>query len=111
MKKYKHIPSNELRVIKIGIDAIRELVYETIIEHLEDYFDLLSAVNKPCVIRWDEETGDLLFAISEKHMGDLDYDKLNSILPYTTDSMFSPDHRRYRTVHISEDGEFNLNNT
>ena len=111
MKKVKHIPDNELRVIKIGTEALRELVYETIIDRLNDYFDLLSASNKPCVMRWDDETGDLLFSISEKRMDDLDYDKLNSILPYTTESLFSPDHRRYRTVHITEDGEFVLNDS
>ena len=106
--KTKHIPNNELRVIKIGREAMRELVYETIIEHSGDYFDLLSTVNKPCVIRWDEETGDLLFSISEKRMDDLDYDELNAILPYTADSLFSPYHRRYQSVRLTEDGGFVL---
>ena len=108
MKKTKHIPENELRVIKINTETIRELVYETIAEHITDYFDLLSAVNKPYIIRWDEETGDLLFSISEKRMNHLDYDKLNSILPYTTESLFAPYRRRYRTVSVTEDGEYVL---
>ena len=109
--KTKHIPKNELRVIKIGREAIRELVYETIIEHAGDYFDLLSAVDKPCVWRWDEESGDLLFAISEKdpvEIYHLDFDKLNELLPYTTDSMFTPHRRRYRKVIVGEDGEFTV---
>ena len=110
MKKVKHIPDNELRVIKVGMEAMRELLYETIMEHLNDYFDLLSAVNKPCIIRWDEETGDLLFSISEKRMDNIDYDKLNSLLPYTTESLLSPCCRRYRAVHLTEDGGFVLNN-
>ena len=111
MKKVKHIPDNELRVIKVGMEAMRELVYETINERINDYFDLLSAVNKPCVIRWDEETGDLLFLISEKRMDHLDYDKLNSVLPYTTESLLSPNCRRYQEVHLTEDGEFVLNDS
>lgn len=109
MKKKKKIPDDTYRVIKIGKEALSELIYDSINEYAETYFDISdpTSIVKCFDINW--ETGELI-AIARNDMGenerlqfDIDTQKLLENMDDTTDTMFAPG--RYRDVSYDEIAE------
>ncbi len=105
-KDKKTIPEGKYRVIKIGKDALFELIYDSINEYAETYFDISDSTSivKSFDINW--ETGEFI-AIARNDMGeeerlqfDIDTQKLLEKMEDTTDTMFTPG--RYKDFSESE---------
>ena len=106
-RKRKHLPHGAFRVIRLSQDAVREFVYESILDKGEEFFDLLSTVNMPFEMEWDESTGDFIIAIHDGRDDiTIDMEKAKKEIDYTTDSLLSPRQPYYRTVVVSSDGEY-----
>lgn len=110
-KKVKHLKDGEYRVIRISEEAVRELAYETIIDRLETYFDVLDMTKFVYSWQWDEDTGDLTFLIEDDRGNELkaiqsmpDLDEIAQCVGYTTESMYR--NKRYKTVRRQEDGSY-----
>ena len=103
----KRIPNDKYRIIKIGKDALFELICEAFKEHEEDYFDVSDSttVVKSFAVDWDK--GEFICVArnelpeEEEHMQfDVDTYELISKIEDTTDTLFAPN--RYIEVLKSE---------
>lgn len=101
---------DKVRVIKISKEALFEFIYEKFNECQADFLDvdplevsnwfdidLESGQFIYCAIRSEDESGNFL-AMPKG----VDLKKVMKNLPDTTDSMFSPDHKRYRELTKEE---------
>lgn len=105
---------NKYRIIKIGANALREFIYENIIEKQCDYFDVdPTEVRNDFIV--DLENGQLIFCVScnEDEAGnivkfpkDIDLEKLMLKIPDTTKTMFQSD----RYIEFSKDELLNIQN-
>ena len=99
-KLTKRLSNDECRVIRIGHEAIYELLKEIMIEKKVGYFDLSDSPHNAMMYwNWDDKTGDFIcFVSKDSH---LDFDVINKLVPVpTTDSLFQP--CRYLSVYPSQ---------
>ncbi len=104
-KKVKKIPDGKYRVIKIGKDAIYELLREAIKDRAEGFFDVSDSTSIVTCFDIDWEKQEFI-CIARNEKGDderLDFDidteELFEKLENTTDSVFCED----RYIELSED--------
>lgn len=107
MKK-QQMEDSEVRVIKVGREALFEFIYEKIADDLGDYFDVdrLSVMST-----WDMdwENGQFIFCVHKDEDADghvvplppeIDLGRLMQTMPDTTSSLYSAD--RYRVCTKDE---------
>ncbi|MFV0341819.1 MAG: hypothetical protein ACK5JH_02855 [Anaerocolumna sp.] len=63
-RKVKHLKSNTCRVVKIDKEALFEVVYETMIERLEEYFDLIDSTTVISHHEFKYETGEYICIVN-----------------------------------------------
>ncbi|MBQ1684124.1 MAG: hypothetical protein II072_01270 [Clostridia bacterium] len=94
MKKRRtgKMPDGEIRIMKLGKEAIIELLYETVIGEQEHLFN----VDPNSVMdHWsiDFENGQFIFCVTNENEYEktqkLDFQKIMKELPETTDSVFN----------------------
>ena len=64
--KVKRLKDGEIRVIRVKEEAIREFLFEVLIEELEAYFDLLDGTTVFYEFGMDFDTRDMTFAVRDK---------------------------------------------
>ena len=109
-KKEKTIPQGNYRIIKIGKDAIYEVLREYIIENQETFFDVTDGTKivKHFDINWD--TGEFICAARNDYGNDehlqcnIDTTELLLKLQDTTETLFTE--KRY--IELSEEKIKNL---
>ena len=109
-KKEKTIPQNKYRIIKIGKDAIYEVLREYIVDNQENLFDVTDGTKivTHFDINWD--TGELICAArndygeNEHLQSNIDTAELLSKLQDTTETLFTD--KRY--IELSEEEIKNL---
>ena len=100
---------NECRIIKIGKDALYELIYEYFITNHEELMELDAVGNmNTFAINW--ETGEFIFCAhkDENEQGDIvpfpkdiDINELLKVIPTTTTSVLSSD-KNYKDYTFDE---------
>ena len=107
MAEEKRIPDDKYRIIKIGKEALFEVICEFIKENEEDFFDVSDATTMVKSFAIDWEKGEFICLArneldeDEEHLQfDVDAYKLISKINDTTDTLFAPD--RYIEVPKSE---------
>ena len=110
-KKKQPVNDDEVRVIKIGADALFEFIYESIIDGQEAFLDVdpLSVTDS---FYMDWENRQLIFCAykTENSKGELlklpenmSFEKLMKRIPNTTESMYAPNrYRKYTKAKIEE---------
>ena len=91
--KVKRLNDNECRVIRIKEDAIRELIYETIIEKGKDFFDLLDITRVSFEICFDMDARDLICVVHNRTYPlnkEVDFDQIANILIKQQNRCFHP---------------------
>lgn len=94
-KKKKRIPDDKYRVIKIGKDALYELIRESIIDNAENHFDISDVTSIVTFFDIDWDKGEFIcLARNEKgeneHLQcDVDTELLLSKLQDTTTSLYN----------------------
>lgn len=88
----KRMQENEIRIIKVTENAIRELLYETIIENGRRYFDLPNDDEICYEIQLDLEKGEMLCAAFSTKLSHFELDRIEGLssITETTSSFFSP---------------------
>ncbi len=115
MKKPHPLDDNIVRVIKIGQDAIFELIYECFFEKKDHFFDVEPG---SCISSWaiDWENREFIFCVNKD--GDdtpnplpdeIDLETVMRNIPNTTDTMFQDN--RYREYTKDELIELSKENT
>ena len=112
MKKKKQLLNDdEVRVIKIGADALFEFIYEQFNDDQETYLDVdpLSVTDSfyvdwenrqfiVCAYKTENSKGELL-----KLPANMSFEKLIKRIPNTTESMYAPNrYRKYTKAEIEE---------
>ena len=107
MDEGKRIPDDKYRIIKIGKEALFEVICEFIKENEEDFFDVSDGTTIVKSFAMDWENGEFICLArneldeDEEHLQfDVDAYKLISKINDTTDTLFAPD--RYIEVPKSE---------
>lgn len=59
---------NDIRIIKIGKDALFELVYETLIDQTEDLFRVIDVCHVQCAFGMNDETGRFWFGVYDDRL-------------------------------------------
>ena len=105
--KNQHPPNdNTVRVIKIGQDAIFELIYESFLDKKDIFFDVESV---SCISSWaiDWENREFIFCVSKNSddtpnslHDEIDLEVVMRNIPDTTDTMFRDN--RYREYTPNE---------
>ena len=104
MKKKKvPLSDEEVRVIKIGENALFEFIYETFIDKQEAYMNLdRTTVTNSFYIDWDSRQFVFCAYKSENDKGEwlelpqsIDFERLAKEMPDTTESMYAEN--RYKT--------------
>ena len=109
-KKEKTIPEGNYRIIKIGKDAIFEVLREYIIDNQEDFFDVTDGTKIVTHFEIDWNNGEFIciarndYGDDEHLQCDIDTSELLSKLQDTTETMFID--KRY--VEMSEEEIKNL---
>ncbi|MBR3908878.1 MAG: hypothetical protein IKJ50_04075 [Clostridia bacterium] len=109
-KKGKTIPQNKYRIVKIGKDAIYEILREYIIDNQENFFDVTDGTKivTHFDINWD--TGEFIciarneYGEDEHLQSNIDTTKILSKLQDTTETVFED--KRY--IELSEEEIKNL---
>lgn len=105
MAEKRRIPDDKYRIIKIGKDALFELICEAFNERDEDFFDVSDATTivKSFCINW--ETGEFICIArnelpenEERLQFDADAFEVLSKIDDTTDTLFAPD----RYIEVSK---------
>ena len=102
--KVKHIKDNRCRVIKLEKDALFEFLYETMIENIEQYFEILDCTKVFSHHKFNPETGEYVCIINDEKVklpDDLDIDKILLKMPKTTTSMYSGS-SRYKEISFED---------
>jgi hypothetical protein len=111
MAEEKRIPDDKYRIIKIGKEALFELICEAFKDSEEEFFDVTdsSSIVKSFSIDW--EKGEFICVArnelpeEEEHLQfDVDTNELISKLEDTTDTLFAPN----RYIEVSKDYIDNL---
>lgn len=101
--KVKHLKNNTCRVVKIDKEALFEFVYETMIERLEQYFDLLDSTTVVSHHKFSEDTGDYICIINDENVqlpNDIDVDVLITKMEATTNTLYA--NNRYKEMTFDE---------
>ncbi len=103
-KKQPKLRDDEMRVIHIGREAIEELLWETLMEHQDIWFDVDPVDDTQiCQMHWRGDGGELTYAVLPVRYAmegkAPDMERLGEMTGQTTSSLFSP--CRYRTVKIT----------
>ena len=101
----KKLKSNEIRVINIDHHAIEELLWEKLMEHQAEYFDIDKIDDDLiCQMQWDREKEILTYAVMPiSYMSDgkqLDFSYIRENTGLTVTSLFQP--HRYRRLCITD---------
>ena len=101
----KKLKSNEMRVINIDHHAIEELLWENLMEHQAEYFDIDKIDDDLiCQMQWDREKEILTYAVMPiGYMYDgrqLDFSYIRENTGLTAASLFQP--HRYRRLCITD---------
>ncbi len=102
-KKVKHIKNDTCRIIKIDKDALFEFVYETMIDEMEQFFDILDVTTVTSHHDLNFETGEYICLINNdksKLPNDIDLHRLLSKIENTTSTLYSPN--RYKEMTYDE---------
>jgi hypothetical protein len=102
-KKVKHLKDDRCRIIKIDKDALFEFIYETMIDNLKVYFDILDSTKVTSHHEFSSETGEYICLINDskdKMPDDIDIKKLLSKMSQTTSSLYSDN--RYKEISYNE---------
>lgn len=99
--KIKRLKEDQYRVIRISKEALFELVYETVNDNLEAYFDLMDCTTVSSHHQLSDD-GDYLCVVSSEYhlLEDIDLEELLDKMPDTTESMFNPE--RYKSLSLNE---------
>ena len=99
MKKLK---DNEIRVIKVGEEAIRELIYETIMEKGISYFNLPKKSHPKYHIHLDLNNCQMICVAETMNIPfeSVNYDTIDEKIDITTDSFFTDN--RYVSKYVAE---------
>jgi len=109
-RKESNIPEGNYRIIKIGKDAIYEVLREYIMDHGEIFFEVTDATNIVAQFDMDWDSGKLICVARNAYKEDehlqfpIDTQVLLPKLQDTTDSMFAD--KRY--IELSEEEIKNL---
>ena len=97
------LKEKEVRVIKVGEAAIRELIYETIIENGPRYFDLSNNDNVCYEIQLDLQRGNMICIAHEMDIpqGEINVEKIDDETGVTTQSFF--DSNRYISMILPKE--------
>ena len=97
----KELQKDEVRIIRIPFSAVEEILFENLMDNGERYFS--AKVNEDNLFHmiFDEESGDLIYAIS-KFPEKIDFDVLKKATEITAESLFTPDIQFYVTKKLSE---------
>lgn len=101
---------NEVRILKIGRDAIFEFLYETLISEQDNIFNVDSLkVYSSFAMDW--ESGEFIFAVcndkkdekTKSFCESLDVEKLIKLIPDTTDTVLKDKpYKSYNTEELRE---------
>ena len=105
--KVKRLKDGEIRVIRVKEEAVREFLFEMLIEELEAYFDLLDGTTVFYKFGVDFDTRDMTFAVRDKKFlrPKSDFTKFEEIKDFvgeTTKTLFAPN--RYIRLKKDENG-------
>lgn len=109
-KKEKTIPEGKYRIIKIGKEALFELIYESIIDNQEYFFDVTDGTKIVTNFEINWETGELIciarneYSENEHLQFDIDAKKLMSKLQDTTNTLYNDN----RYIEMSDEEIKNL---
>ena len=109
-KQEKPIPDGKYRIIKIGKDAIYEVLREYIIDNQEDFFDVTDGTKIVTHFEMDWDNGEFICVARNEHgekerlQYDVDTTKLLLKMKDTTATMFIDE----RYVEMSEEEINNL---
>lgn len=109
-KYYTKVKDDEVRILKIGRDAIFEFLYETLLGEEDRTFnvDSLKVYNK---FAMDWESGEFIFAVcnepkdekAKSFCENLDAEKLIKLIPDTTDTVLKDKpYKSYNTEELRE---------
>ena len=111
MAKEKRIPDDKYRIIKIGKEALFELICEAFKDSEEQFFDVTDSTTIVKSFSIDWEKGEFICVArnelpeEEEHLQfDFDANELISKLEDTTDTLFAPN----RYIEVSKDYIDNL---
>ena len=95
----------ECRVIRVNKDGLFELIYETIIERLEDYFDIVEISYMTYLVGWADTLESFYFGIYEDRYNiEPSPEQVISIVGCTTESLLRPNaYPRYKTLIQTDD--------
>lgn len=97
------LKENEVRIIKVGEAAIRELIYETIIENGPRYFDLPNNDNVCYEIQLDLQRGNMICIAHEMDIPqeEINVEKIDDKTGVTTQSFFASN--RYISMILTKE--------
>ena len=100
-QQMKELQKDEVRIIRIPFSAVEEILFENLMDNGERYFS--AKVNEENLFHmiFDEESGDLIYAIS-KFPEKIDFDVMKKATEITAESLFTPDIQFYVTKKMSE---------
>ena len=86
----RKLKNNEIRIIKVEEKAIRELIYETIMEKGNSYFNLPKNGNPVYHIYLDLKNGKMICMteMMEIPFNSVNYESIDNMIDVTTDSFF-----------------------
>lgn len=97
--KVKHLKKGELRVIRIGREAIYELLRENMIENAEQYFDLLDMRTVTFQMIWSSQTDEFTCVVhDDQYTPNIDIENIAEKVSLTTETLFQK--HRFQTIFI-----------
>lgn len=108
MEQHKPLAENSVRVIKIGKDALYEFIYEQMIEHMDQFFDV-DRLEVSCAFDLNFEAGEFIFCVYQDtdNQGEfvelsqeIDWRKVMKYIPETTSTLYTND--RYREYSMEQ---------
>ena len=106
----KELQKDEVRIIRIPFSAVEEILFENLMDNGERYFSAKANEENLFHMVFDEESGDLIYAIS-KFPEKIDFDVLKKATEITAESLFTPDTKFYVTKKLSKLNEEYSNGT
>lgn len=109
-KKEKRIPDGKYRIIKIGKDAIYEILREYIIDNTEDFLDVSDSTKIVTHFNINWDTGEFICLARNNYGEDeylqcnIDTEKLLANLQNTTETLFTDN----RYIELSEEEVINI---
>ena len=107
-RKSKYIPllPTEARVITIDEKAITELLLENLSDNISNYFHIPMVSDESMnVMYWDQKNSLLTYAVMpKKYCFDysLNFNHIHKTIGVTTESLFSPNPNKYKSIDLSD---------